>query len=48
MKQRGWGRIIHISSVFGAVSRAGHNAYSATKAGLMGLTHSMAQTGPMA
>jgi NAD(P)-dependent dehydrogenase (short-subunit alcohol dehydrogenase family) len=42
MKQRGWGRIIHISSVFGTVSRAGRNAYSATKAGLIGLTHSMA------
>jgi NAD(P)-dependent dehydrogenase (short-subunit alcohol dehydrogenase family) len=42
MKERGWGRIIHISSVFGEVSRAGRNAYSATKAGLIGLTHSMA------
>jgi NAD(P)-dependent dehydrogenase (short-subunit alcohol dehydrogenase family) len=42
MKQRGWGRFIHISSVFGAVSRAGRNAYSATKAGLIGLTQSMA------
>jgi NAD(P)-dependent dehydrogenase (short-subunit alcohol dehydrogenase family) len=42
MKERGWGRIIHISSVFGAVSRAERNAYSASKAGLIGLTHSMA------
>jgi NAD(P)-dependent dehydrogenase (short-subunit alcohol dehydrogenase family) len=42
MKERGWGRIIHISSVFGVVSRAGRNAYSASKAGLIGLTHSMA------
>ena len=42
MKERGWGRIIHISSVFGLVSRAGRNAYSATKAGLIGLTRSMA------
>ncbi len=42
MKQRGWGRIIHISSVFGAVSRAARNAYSASKAGLLGLTRSMA------
>jgi len=41
MKERGWGRIIHISSVFGLVSRAGRNAYSATKAGLIGLTRSM-------
>jgi len=42
MKQRRWGRIIHISSVFGQVSRAGRNAYSASKAGLIGMTHSMA------
>jgi len=42
MKERRWGRIIHVSSVFGLVSRAGRNAYSATKAGLIGLTHSMA------
>jgi NAD(P)-dependent dehydrogenase (short-subunit alcohol dehydrogenase family) len=42
MKERGWGRIIHISSVFGQVSRAGRNAYSATKAGLIGMTHAMA------
>ena len=42
MKQRGWGRIIHISSVFGQVSRGCRNAYSASKAGLIGLTHSMA------
>jgi NAD(P)-dependent dehydrogenase (short-subunit alcohol dehydrogenase family) len=42
MKQRGWGRIIHISSVFGAVSRAERNAYSASKAGLLGLTRAMA------
>jgi NAD(P)-dependent dehydrogenase (short-subunit alcohol dehydrogenase family) len=42
MKERRWGRIIHVSSVFGLVSRAERNAYSATKAGLVGLTHSMA------
>jgi NAD(P)-dependent dehydrogenase (short-subunit alcohol dehydrogenase family) len=42
MKEQRWGRIIHISSVFGQVSRAGRNAYSASKAGLIGLTHSMA------
>jgi NAD(P)-dependent dehydrogenase (short-subunit alcohol dehydrogenase family) len=42
MKARGWGRIIQISSVFGAVSRAERNAYSASKAGLIGLTRAMA------
>jgi NAD(P)-dependent dehydrogenase (short-subunit alcohol dehydrogenase family) len=42
MKERGWGRIINISSVFGLVSRAERNAYSASKAGIIGLTRSMA------
>jgi NAD(P)-dependent dehydrogenase (short-subunit alcohol dehydrogenase family) len=42
MKQRGWGRIIHVSSIFGIVSRAERGAYSASKAGLLGLTRSMA------
>jgi NAD(P)-dependent dehydrogenase (short-subunit alcohol dehydrogenase family) len=42
MKEKGWGRIIHISSIFGVVSRDGRSAYSAAKAGLIGLTKSMA------
>lgn len=42
MADRGWGRIINVSSIFGAVSRAGRNAYSASKAGLIGLTQAMA------
>jgi NAD(P)-dependent dehydrogenase (short-subunit alcohol dehydrogenase family) len=42
MRRRGWGRIIQISSIFGTVSRAGRNAYSASKAGLLGLTRAMA------
>jgi NAD(P)-dependent dehydrogenase (short-subunit alcohol dehydrogenase family) len=42
MKARGWGRIIHVSSIFGLVSRAERDAYSASKAGLLGLTHAMA------
>ncbi len=42
MKSRGWGRIIHVSSVFGHVSSAERNAYSASKAGICGLTRSMA------
>jgi NAD(P)-dependent dehydrogenase (short-subunit alcohol dehydrogenase family) len=42
MKAKGWGRIIHVSSVFGQVSRAERNAYSASKAGLLGLTRAMA------
>ncbi len=37
MKQRRWGRIIHISSVMGLASTAERNVYSATKAALLGL-----------
>lgn len=42
MRQRKWGRIIHISSIFGIVSKANRNAYSASKAALIGMTHSSA------
>jgi NAD(P)-dependent dehydrogenase (short-subunit alcohol dehydrogenase family) len=42
MKRRGWGRIIHVSSIFGRVSRGERDAYSASKAGLLGLTRAMA------
>ncbi|HEX8202134.1 MAG TPA: SDR family NAD(P)-dependent oxidoreductase [Isosphaeraceae bacterium] len=42
MAARGWGRIINVSSVFGQTSRAGRNAYSASKAGLLGLTRALA------
>ena len=37
MKQRGWGRVIHISSIMGLASTAGRSAYSATKSALLGL-----------
>jgi NAD(P)-dependent dehydrogenase (short-subunit alcohol dehydrogenase family) len=37
MKERRWGRVIHISSILGAVSKEGRNVYSATKSALMGL-----------
>lgn len=37
MKERQWGRIIHISSVLGLGSKEARNAYSATKAALIGL-----------
>jgi NAD(P)-dependent dehydrogenase (short-subunit alcohol dehydrogenase family) len=37
MKERRWGRIIHISSVMALVSKAGRNVYSTTKSGLIGL-----------
>src|SRR5262249_24436041 len=37
MKERRWGRIIHISSIMGFASASGRNAYSATKSALLGL-----------
>jgi len=42
MKKRGWGRIIHISSVMAFASKAGRAPYSATKAALVGLARGMA------
>ncbi|MFT3880252.1 MAG: SDR family oxidoreductase [Gemmatales bacterium] len=38
MKSRKWGRIIHISSTFGFVSKEKRNVYSATKSALLGMT----------
>lgn len=43
MKERKWGRIIHISSVMGLASKEGRNAYSATKAALIGMCKATAQ-----
>jgi gluconate 5-dehydrogenase len=37
MKERRWGRVIHISSVMGLASTQGRNAYSASKSALIGL-----------
>lgn len=37
MKQRGWGRVIHMSSIMGLGSTAKRNVYSATKAALIGM-----------
>jgi len=42
MKQRRWGRVIHISSIMGLASTPGRNAYSATKAALIGLAQASA------
>ena len=42
MKERRWGRIIHISSIMGLVSKEGRNVYSATKSALIGLARASA------
>lgn len=42
MKERRWGRIIHISSIMGLSSKEGRNAYSATKSALLGLARASA------
>jgi len=42
MKERRWGRVIHISSIMGLASTPARNAYSATKSALIGLCHASA------
>jgi len=42
LKQR-WGRIINITSIFGQMGQAGQANYSASKAGLIGLTMAIAR-----
>lgn len=42
MKERRWGRIIHISSIMGLGSKEERNAYSATKAALIGMARATA------
>jgi NAD(P)-dependent dehydrogenase (short-subunit alcohol dehydrogenase family) len=42
MKARKWGRIVHISSVMGFVSKEKRNVYSATKSALLGLARASA------
>lgn len=42
MKERRWGRVIHISSIMGRVSKERRNAYSATKTALIGLARASA------
>lgn len=42
MKQRRWGRVIHISSVLGLGGKEGRNAYCSTKSALLGLARASA------
>jgi NAD(P)-dependent dehydrogenase (short-subunit alcohol dehydrogenase family) len=42
MKKSGWGRIINIGSISGSVGEPGACVYSTSKAGLIGLTKSLA------
>lgn len=37
MKERRWGRVIHISSIMGLGGKASRNSYNATKHGLIGM-----------
>lgn len=43
MAERGWGRIINISSVNGVKGQAGQTNYSAAKAGVIGFSKALAQ-----
>lgn len=45
MLERGWGRIINISSIAGTMGGAGQCSYAASKAGLIGLTKTVALEG---
>ncbi|MCJ2179090.1 acetoacetyl-CoA reductase [Novosphingobium album (ex Hu et al. 2023)] len=45
MKERGWGRIISLSSVNGQAGQFGQANYSAAKAGVLGLTKALALEG---
>ncbi len=42
MKERRWGRILHISSIMAYLSKEKRNCYSATKAALLGLARASA------
>jgi 3-oxoacyl-[acyl-carrier protein] reductase len=45
MKKRGWGRIVNMASVAGTLGGFGQASYSTTKAGLLGLTRTLALEG---
>jgi 3-oxoacyl-[acyl-carrier protein] reductase len=43
MRAAGWGRIINVSSIYGIIGGKGEVAYSTAKAGIIGLTKSVAK-----
>jgi 3-oxoacyl-[acyl-carrier protein] reductase len=43
MREKRWGRIINVSSIYGLIGGKGEVAYSTAKAGLIGLTKSIAR-----
>jgi 3-oxoacyl-[acyl-carrier protein] reductase len=45
MRERGWGRIVNMASVAGTLGGFGQASYSTTKAGLLGLTKTLAMEG---
>jgi 3-oxoacyl-[acyl-carrier protein] reductase len=45
LRDRGWGRIVNMSSVAGTLGGFGQASYSTTKAGLLGLTKTLAMEG---
>jgi 3-oxoacyl-[acyl-carrier protein] reductase len=45
MQERGWGRIVNMASVAGTLGGFGQASYSTTKAGLLGLTKTLAMEG---
>src|SRR5215213_9114229 len=45
MKERAWGRVVNMASVAGTLGGFGQASYSTTKAGLLGLTKTLAMEG---
>jgi 3-oxoacyl-[acyl-carrier protein] reductase len=45
MKERGWGRIVNMASVAGTLGGFGQASYATTKAGILGLTKTLAMEG---
>jgi len=45
MRERGWGRIVNMASVAGTLGGFGQASYATTKAGLLGLTKTLAMEG---